>query len=133
MFISSFPPSSIDYTSFKGNVEHEMRQNRIQTTPLRTIYFERKSCCLLTWQKILCEQLVCFNTSVEMLLYLYVQIKLMVFPKLFSFLSNDDCYNTPQAVSLLLLCVVDITKIFSFDSFCPFSKLYILIIFIKEY
>ena len=32
-----------------------------------------------------CEQLMCFNTSVEMLLYLYVQIKLMVFPKLFSF------------------------------------------------
>ena len=69
----------------KGNIEHEMRQNRIQTTPLRTIYFERKSCCLLKWQKILYEQLMCFNTSVEMLLYLYVQIKLMVFPKLFSF------------------------------------------------
>ena len=55
-------------------------KNRIQTTPLRTIYFERNSCCLLKWQ-----QLMCFNTSVEMLLYLYVKIKLMVFPKLFSF------------------------------------------------
>ena len=69
----------------KGNIEHEMRQNRIQTTPLRTIYFERKCCCLLKWQKILYEQLMCFNTSVEMLLCLYVKIKLMVFPKLFSF------------------------------------------------
>ena len=80
-----------------------------------------------------CEQLMCFNTSVEMLLYLYVQIKLMVFPKLFSFsLERRLLLHTTSG-----LIIVAVGCGYSKNNFIwfifPFSKLYILIIFIKGF